>query len=338
MGWLDHDRLGFNYRLSDVACALGLAQLERLEELLAGRAGVAALYREALAGIEGLELPCPDARRCPSRLVRVRRAAPARGRSGRDRTRARRAGIPSKPYFPAVHLMSYYRERFGHREGEFPVCEDVAATVDRAAVLPRDDRGAGGAGRGGAGVGAGPGGRKGRSAVGEGGRPADGTPSSTVSSLKQPVSGATGQVRIEVLRCGICGSDLHARHGLDAWAELAARSGYDRFGRSDQSVVFGHEFCGEVVEHGPQLPAQRRRRARTWSRCRCSAGSGRGRHDRPVGACSGRVRRADAGRGGADDAGPERAGARRRGADRADGGRACTRSAAARSASARSRS
>ena len=42
-------------------------------------------------------------------------------------------GIPSKPYFPAVHLMSYYRERFGHREGEFPVCEDVAA---RSIALP----------------------------------------------------------------------------------------------------------------------------------------------------------------------------------------------------------
>jgi threonine dehydrogenase-like Zn-dependent dehydrogenase len=72
-----------------------------------------------------------------------------------------------------------------------------------------------------------------------------------VIELQEPVP-AKGQVRIEVLRCGICGSDLHARHGLDAWAELAARSGYKRFGRSDQSVVFGHEFCGEVVEHGPR--------------------------------------------------------------------------------------
>ena len=42
-------------------------------------------------------------------------------------------GIPSKPYFPAVHLMSFYRDRFGHREGEFPVCEDVAA---RSIALP----------------------------------------------------------------------------------------------------------------------------------------------------------------------------------------------------------
>jgi threonine dehydrogenase-like Zn-dependent dehydrogenase len=60
-----------------------------------------------------------------------------------------------------------------------------------------------------------------------------------------------GQVRVEVLRCGICGSDLHARHGLDQWADLAQRAGYDRFGRSDEAVVFGHEFCGEVAEHGP---------------------------------------------------------------------------------------
>ncbi|MEA2200640.1 MAG: hypothetical protein QOI89_1236 [Solirubrobacteraceae bacterium] len=67
----------------------------------------------------------------------------------------------------------------------------------------------------------------------------------------EPVPGR-GQVRIEVLRCGICGSDLHARHGCDAWAEMAARAGYDRFARSEQQVVFGHEFCGAVAEHGPQ--------------------------------------------------------------------------------------
>lgn len=63
---------------------------------------------------------------------------------------------------------------------------------------------------------------------------------------------ARGQVRLEVLRCGICGSDLHARHSIDTWADLAARGGYDRFGRSDQPVVFGHEFCGTVAEYGPQ--------------------------------------------------------------------------------------
>lgn len=66
----------------------------------------------------------------------------------------------------------------------------------------------------------------------------------------EPVPGQ-GQVRLQVLRCGICGSDLHARHGSDQWAELAVRVGYDRFARSEQPIVFGHEFCGEVAEHGP---------------------------------------------------------------------------------------
>jgi threonine dehydrogenase-like Zn-dependent dehydrogenase len=61
-----------------------------------------------------------------------------------------------------------------------------------------------------------------------------------------------GQVRIVVTRCGICGSDLHARHGIDQWAGLATKLGYDRFGRSDQAVVFGHEFSGRVAEYGPK--------------------------------------------------------------------------------------
>jgi threonine dehydrogenase-like Zn-dependent dehydrogenase len=71
-----------------------------------------------------------------------------------------------------------------------------------------------------------------------------------VAERPEPVP-ARGQVRLEVLRCGICGSDLHARHGLDQWADLAVRAGYDRFARSDEPIVFGHEFCGEVAEHGP---------------------------------------------------------------------------------------
>jgi perosamine synthetase len=133
MDWLDHDRLGFNYRLSDIACALGLAQLERLDEMLAGRVQVAAWYRSALADTEGLELPCPDVggnRR--GWFVYVVQLPRELDRDGVVRALGER-GIPSKPYFPAVHLMSYYRERFGHREGEFPLCEDVAA---RSIALP----------------------------------------------------------------------------------------------------------------------------------------------------------------------------------------------------------
>ena len=133
MDWLDHDRLGFNYRLSDVACALGLAQLERLEEMLAGRERVASWYRQALGGIDGLELPCADAggaRR--GWFVYVVQLPPGVDRDETIRALGER-GVPSKPYFPAIHLMSFYRERFGHREGEFPVCEDVAA---RSIALP----------------------------------------------------------------------------------------------------------------------------------------------------------------------------------------------------------
>jgi perosamine synthetase len=133
MGWLDHDRLGFNYRLSDIACALGLAQLERLDELLAARARVAELYRAALAEIEELQLPCAD-RGGAERGWFVFVVQLPRG-VDRDATIAAlaRAGIQSKPYLPAIHLMSFYRERFGHREGQFPVCEDVAA---RSLALP----------------------------------------------------------------------------------------------------------------------------------------------------------------------------------------------------------
>jgi dTDP-4-amino-4,6-dideoxygalactose transaminase len=133
LGWLDHDRLGFNYRLSDIACALGLAQLERLDQMLADRAAVASLYRDALAELEELALPCADhgeARR--GWFVFVVQLPRGVDRDATVRALGRR-GVPSKPYFPAVHLMSYYRETFGHREGEFPVCEDVAA---RAIALP----------------------------------------------------------------------------------------------------------------------------------------------------------------------------------------------------------
>jgi perosamine synthetase len=133
MGWLDHDRLGFNYRLSEIACAIGTAQLARLDDLLARRAEVARLYRDALGGIEGLELPCHEVEGAVrSWFVFVVQLPRAVDRDGVVRALAGR-GIESKPYLPAIHLMSFYRERFGYREGQFPVCEDVSA---RSLALP----------------------------------------------------------------------------------------------------------------------------------------------------------------------------------------------------------
>lgn len=73
----------------------------------------------------------------------------------------------------------------------------------------------------------------------------------SVRDLPDPTPGR-GQVLLQVERCGVCGSDLHARHGIDAWADMAVDAGYDRFGRADQPIVMGHEFCGRVAEYGPK--------------------------------------------------------------------------------------
>jgi perosamine synthetase len=133
MGWLDHDRLGFNYRLSDLACALGIAQLERLDDLLAGRSRVAALYARALADVEGVELPCPDEGGNRRGWFVYVVQLPAGADRGVVIERLRSRGVESKPYLPVIHLMSFYRQCYGHREGQFPVAEDVAR---RSLALP----------------------------------------------------------------------------------------------------------------------------------------------------------------------------------------------------------
>jgi perosamine synthetase len=133
MGWLDHDRLGFNYRLSDIACALGIAQLRRLDQMLAERARVAALYVDALSGVDGLTLPCADEggdRR--GWFVFVAQLPKSVDRDKTIRALAN-VGIQSKPYLPAIHLMSFYRESFGHRPGKYPLCE---AAADASLALP----------------------------------------------------------------------------------------------------------------------------------------------------------------------------------------------------------
>ncbi len=133
MDWLDHDRLGFNYRLSDIACALGLAQLERLGDLLAGRERVAALYRDALQEIPEVTLPCEDSGQARRGWFVYVIQLPR----GVDRdavvTALGARGVAAKPYFPAIHLMTYYRETFNYQPGQFPVCEDVAA---RSIAIP----------------------------------------------------------------------------------------------------------------------------------------------------------------------------------------------------------
>jgi len=132
MDWLDHDRLGFNYRMSDVTAAIGVAQVGRLDQLLAGRRRVADLYSAALAGIPGVEL-WPDSTGEAKRSWFV---YPIRLPEGSDRDQAIRrlgeAGIPAKAYLPAIHLMPHLRE-YGYGEGDFPNSEALAA---RSMALP----------------------------------------------------------------------------------------------------------------------------------------------------------------------------------------------------------
>jgi dTDP-4-amino-4,6-dideoxygalactose transaminase len=126
MGWLDHDRLGFNYRLSDLAAALGVAQVEKLDSLLGRRAAVARMYEERLASIEGLRTPIAgrgaEVRSWFVYTVRLPQGA------DRDATIARLAerGVASKAYLPCIHLFPHLRE-LGYREGRFPVAEAAAA-------------------------------------------------------------------------------------------------------------------------------------------------------------------------------------------------------------------
>jgi perosamine synthetase len=132
-GWLDHARLGFNYRLDDISAALGLGQLEKLDEILALRAAVAARYGELLAGLDGVELPCADDadhRRSWFVYVVTLPDGPTRERVI---AQFEREGVGYNRYLPSIHLQAYMRERYGFREGLCPVAEDASS---RTLALP----------------------------------------------------------------------------------------------------------------------------------------------------------------------------------------------------------
>ena len=132
MGWLDHGGLGFNYRLDDVSAALGVAQLEKLDELLGRRAAVAAMYGEGLAGVEGVETPIAG-RGGESRswFVYPVRLAPEVDRAAVI-ARLGRQGIATKAYLPCIHLFPHLAE-LGYHEGQFPIAEEASA---RSLALP----------------------------------------------------------------------------------------------------------------------------------------------------------------------------------------------------------
>ena len=127
--WLNHIRLGYNYRLDEMSAALGAAQLARIEELLLKRECVAHMYNQRLSAVAGISLPyvAPTTSRSSWFVYVIRLAAEI----DRDRMIAglEECGVPARPYFTPIHLQPLYRERFGYREGDLPITEAVARST-----------------------------------------------------------------------------------------------------------------------------------------------------------------------------------------------------------------
>jgi dTDP-4-amino-4,6-dideoxygalactose transaminase len=139
--WLSHERLGYNYRLDEMSAALGLAQLKRIEELLAKRERVANWYNDRLADTELVERPhIASTTTRMSWFVYVVRIKPP---ANRDEVMRRLAevGIPSRPYFTPIHLQPFYREKFCYQRGDFPITEnlgDISLALPFSGVMTED--------------------------------------------------------------------------------------------------------------------------------------------------------------------------------------------------------
>jgi len=129
MAWLAHQRLGYNYRLNELSAALGVVQVDRLAEILEARRRVAQEYIERLMTNRYLILPTLGEQDQLSWFVFVVRLNDLFDPGDRDEVmlQLRAEGIGCNNYFPPIHLQPYMREKFGFRDGDFPVCEHVAA-------------------------------------------------------------------------------------------------------------------------------------------------------------------------------------------------------------------
>jgi dTDP-4-amino-4,6-dideoxygalactose transaminase len=139
--WLSHTRLGYNYRLDELSSALGLAQLSRLDELLAKRERVAGWYNERLANAELVETPQILATTTRmSWFVYVVRIGPPADR-GEVLNLLDKDGVPSRPYFTPIHLQPFYANKFGYQRGDFPVTErlgDVSLALPFSSVMTEE--------------------------------------------------------------------------------------------------------------------------------------------------------------------------------------------------------
>lgn len=134
-GWLGHKRLGYNYRLSDINCALGIVQLSRIDEIKAKRKQVAKWYQEILAADERLIVPAEQDGCEINWFVFVVQLTESFTPAQRDRILQgmTEQGIQVSNYFPPVHLQPFMVEKFGYRKGDFPVAESVS---ERTIALP----------------------------------------------------------------------------------------------------------------------------------------------------------------------------------------------------------
>lgn len=133
--WLQHVRLGYNYRMDEMSAALGCSQLERIDEIVAARAQVASWYAEALQEVDGLVSPSPSFSGRMSWFVYVTRLSEAHSKEDRDailRALSVR-GIGCGDYFQPIHLQPFLRDSLGTRPGQCPVTESVG---ERTIALP----------------------------------------------------------------------------------------------------------------------------------------------------------------------------------------------------------
>ena len=133
--WLQHERLGFNYRISDLNCALGIAQIKRIDEILNKRKRVAQWYNERLQNIEQIKLPSERSDGKISWFVYVVRLNDDFNQEDRDKIieKLLETGIACNCYFPPIHLQPLYKKMFKYKKGDFPITEYVAA---RTIALP----------------------------------------------------------------------------------------------------------------------------------------------------------------------------------------------------------
>jgi perosamine synthetase len=133
--WLTHERLGYNYRLSEIHAALGAAQMSRLDEILSRRRQVACMYFEKLMDLPDIILPNVHDHAGMSWFVYVIRLCDPYGPKERDRIMVglRRHEVGCSNYFPPIHLQPFYRQKFGFAPGDFPVTEAIAG---RTIALP----------------------------------------------------------------------------------------------------------------------------------------------------------------------------------------------------------